>query len=159
MSQFDMGVRARAAWIGRCFARAVRRHTYRATCHDGGVAFAVVDAPPDFRRARRMLALAWKVLPGPSSDVTCGWMGYRPSTPDLNPVIGRSSRDPNPWFAFSHGHLGRTRSAVTGRMIADAMAGRPKAVATAPFRDSRFRGFLAPARMPRLPEEDAKFPT
>jgi D-amino-acid dehydrogenase len=79
--------------------------------------------------------------------------------PDSKPVIGRSSRHPNLWFAFGHGHLGLTLSAVTGRMIADAMAGRPEAIAMAPFRDSRFRGFLAPTRTPKLPKEDAKFLT
>ena len=125
----------------------------------GGVEFAGLDAPPDFRRIRRMLALAQRVLPGLSSEVTREWMGYRPSMPDSKPVIGRSSRHPNLWFAFGHGHLGLTLSAVTGRMIADAMAGRQEAIAMAPFRDSRFRGFLAPARTPKLPKEDAKFLT
>jgi D-amino-acid dehydrogenase len=111
----------------------------------GGVEFAGLDAPPDFRRIQRMVALARRVLPGLGGEITREWMGLRPSFPDSKPVIGRSSRHPNLWFAFGHGHLGLTLSAVTGRMIADAMAGRPAAIPLAPFRDSRFRGFLAPA--------------
>lgn len=112
----------------------------------GGVEIAGLDAPPDFRRIRRMAALARKVLPGLPDEVTREWMGYRPSLPDSKPVIGRSTRHRNLWFAFGHGHLGLTLSALTGRMIADAMAGRPEAIPLAPFRDDRFRGFLAPAQ-------------
>lgn len=115
----------------------------------GGVEFAGLEAPPDFRRIRRMVPLAQKVLPGLSDDVTREWMGHRPSFPDSKPVIGRSSRHRNLWFAFGHGHLGLTLSAITARMIADAMAGRPAAIPLAPFRDSRFRGFRAPARTPQ----------
>lgn len=114
----------------------------------GGVELAGLEAAPDFRRIRRMVALAQKVLPGLGGEVTREWMGYRPSFPDSKPVIGRSSRHANLWFAFGHGHLGLTLSAVTGRMIADAMAGRPESIPLAPFRDSRFRGFLAPAPTP-----------
>jgi len=88
------------------------------------------------------------VLPGLPEEVTREWMGHRPSLPDSKPVIGQSSRHPNLWLAFGHGHLGLTLSAVTGRMIADAMAGRPPAIPLAPFRDDRFRGFLAPAGTP-----------
>ncbi len=114
----------------------------------GGVEFAGLDAAPDFRRIRRMVALARQVLPGLGDEITREWMGHRPSLPDSKPVIGRSSRHPNLWFAFGHGHLGLTLSAVTGRMIADAMSGRPPVIPLAPFRDNRFRGFLAPASTP-----------
>jgi len=116
----------------------------------GGVELAGLEAPPDFRRIRRMVTLARKVLPGLGAEITREWMGCRPSFPDSKPVIGRSSRHPNLWFAFGHGHLGLTLSAVTGRMIADAIAGRPETIPLTPFRDSRFRGLRAPARTPQL---------
>lgn len=116
----------------------------------GGVEIAGLDAAPDFRRIRRMLTLAQRALPGLSGEITGEWMGFRPSFPDSKPVIGRSSRHRNLWFAFGHGHLGLTLSAVTGRLIADAMAGRPESIPLAPFRDSRFRGFLAPVGTPQL---------
>jgi D-amino-acid dehydrogenase len=114
----------------------------------GGVEIAGLEAPPDFRRIRRMVALARRVLPGLPDEVTREWMGWRPSLPDSKPVIGRSSRHANLWFAFGHGHLGLTLAAVTGRMIADAMAGRPATIPLAPFRDDRFRGPLPPAATP-----------
>ena len=114
----------------------------------GGVEFAGIEAAPDFRRIRRMVGLARKVLPGLPEGIEREWMGYRPSLPDSKPVIGRSTRHGNVWFAFGHGHLGLTLSAITGRMIADAIAGRPEAIPLAPFRANRFRGPFAPAPTP-----------
>lgn len=104
----------------------------------GGVELAGLDAPPDFRRIRRLVPLAQRALPGLSGEIQREWMGYRPSLPDCKPIIGRSPRFPNTWFAFGHGHLGLTLSAITGRLIADAMAGRPESVPLAPFRVDRF---------------------
>jgi D-amino-acid dehydrogenase len=52
------------------------------------------------------------------------WMGRRPATPDSLPVIGRDPRDPRIVFAFGHGHLGLTLSAVTARHVAALIAGR-----------------------------------
>ena len=104
----------------------------------GGVEFAGLAAPPDFRRIRRLLPLAQAVLPGLSGEITREWMGHRPSLPDSKPVVGRSRRHGNVWFAFGHGHLGLTLAAVTGRLIADAMAGRAESVPLAPFRAERF---------------------
>jgi len=114
----------------------------------GGVEFAGIEAAPDFRRIHRMVALARKVLPGLPEEIDREWMGYRPSLPDSKPVIGRSTHHRNVWFAFGHGHLGLTLSAVTGRMIADAIAARPAAIPLAPFRPDRFRGPFAPAPTP-----------
>lgn len=104
----------------------------------GGVELAGLHAPPDFTRIRRLVPLAQRVLPGLSGEIEREWMGYRPSLPDSKPVIGRSPRFANAWFAFGHGHLGLTLSAITGRLIADAMAGRPESVPLAPFRADRF---------------------
>jgi len=103
-----------------------------------GLELAGLAAPPDFTRIRRLLPLAQAVLPGLSGEVDREWMGYRPSLPDSKPVLGRSARYANTWFAFGHGHYGLTLAAVTGRLIADAMAGRAERVPLAPFRAERF---------------------
>lgn len=104
----------------------------------GGVELGGLEAPPDFRRIRRLAAVARQVLPGLTGEIDREWMGYRPSLPDSKPVIGRSERHPNVWFGFGHGHLGLTYSAATGRLIADGMAGRAESVPLAPFRAERF---------------------
>jgi D-amino-acid dehydrogenase len=53
-------------------------------------------------------------------------------------VIGPSPRHANVYYAFGHGHLGLTLGAVTGRMIADLVAGRPPVVEPTPYRITRF---------------------
>ena len=50
--------------------------------------------------------------------VASRWVGSRPSTPDSLPVIGRSPRAHNVFYAFGHGHLGVTFGAITGKLIA-----------------------------------------
>ncbi len=67
------------------------------------------------------------------------WMGHRPSTPDSLPVLGRSARHPNVYFAFGHNHSGLTLGGMTGRLMADLVAGRPTSVDLAPFDPARFQ--------------------
>ena len=89
-----------------------------------GVELAGLNAPPDFSRIRRLLPAAREALPGLSDRVTRQWLGYRPSTPDSLPVIGRSPRSRAVFYAFGHQHLGLTLGPITGRLIAAAVAGR-----------------------------------
>jgi D-amino-acid dehydrogenase len=65
-------------------------------------------------------------------------MGFRPSMPDSLPVIDRSSKHPNAYFAFGHGHLGLTLAAITGRLVADLVARRASGFDLAPYRIDRF---------------------
>ncbi len=95
-------------------------------------------APPDFRHIRRAHAHARQVLPGLGSAVNREWMGYRPSLPDSKPVIARSPRCARVLFAFGHGHLGLTLSAVSAEAIAALVAEREFSVPLAPFRVDRF---------------------
>ena len=71
-----------------------------------GVEFAGLDAPPDFRRIRRMVTHLASVLPGLSHEPLSEWLGFRPSMPDSLPVIGPLRRHPRVVAAFGHGHLG-----------------------------------------------------
>jgi len=105
---------------------------------NAGVELAGLDAVPDFRRIKALVPLAQKVLPGLSSEITREWMGYRPSTPDSKPVIGRSLVHDNVIYAFGHGHMGLGLSAITGRLIADLVAGRDSMIPLAPFAPDRF---------------------
>lgn len=104
-----------------------------------GDELAGLDAPPDFRRIRTLIPRAQEVLPAlrriaPATE----WMGFRPSTPDSIPVIGPSPRGAEVIYAFGHGHLGLTLSAITARMVADAVAGRPPEIDPSPYLISRF---------------------
>ncbi|HZN23962.1 MAG TPA: FAD-binding oxidoreductase [Burkholderiales bacterium] len=66
------------------------------------------------------------------------WMGARPCTPDMLPVIGKAPRHANLWFAFGHAHHGLTLGAVTGRLVAEMITGEPPFVDPAPFSAERF---------------------
>jgi D-amino-acid dehydrogenase len=65
-------------------------------------------------------------------------MGPRPSLPDSKPVIGRSPRFPNVFFAFGHDHIGLSLAGITGKLIGELAAGRPPSVDLTPFRPDRF---------------------
>jgi D-amino-acid dehydrogenase len=108
----------------------------------GTVELAGLSAPPDWRRARILLEQGRRMLPGlaphyPEARLSL-WMGHRPSMPDSLPVIGASSRSPDVLYAFGHGHVGMAASPMTGKVIADLVAGRPPSIDITPFRPTRF---------------------
>jgi D-amino-acid dehydrogenase len=66
------------------------------------------------------------------------WMGRRPCTPDMMPIIGPATKHQGLWFAFGHAHHGLTLGPVTGRLIAEMMTGEQTLVDPRPFRVERF---------------------
>jgi D-amino-acid dehydrogenase len=66
------------------------------------------------------------------------WMGARPCTPDMLPIIGRAPRHSNLWFAFGHAHQGFTLGAVTGRLIAEMLTGEQPLMDPTPYGPERF---------------------
>jgi D-amino-acid dehydrogenase len=68
------------------------------------------------------------------------WMGARPCTPDMLPVIGAAPKHRKLWFAFGHAHHGLTLGAVTGRLVAEMVAGETPFVDPAPYSAARFGG-------------------
>ena len=66
------------------------------------------------------------------------WMGARPCTPDMLPVIGAAPKHRNLWFAFGHAHHGLTLAAVTGRLVAEMVTGEPPFVDPSPYSAARF---------------------
>ena len=109
----------------------------------GQVELAGLQAAPNWRRAEVLLAFARKVYPGLPKDLPVErvklWMGHRPSTPDGLPVLGPASGCADVVHAFGHGHVGLTAAAMTGRVVADLMAGRSPPFDLAPYAPSRFR--------------------
>ena len=66
------------------------------------------------------------------------WLGRRPCTPDMMPIIGPAKRHKDLWFAFGHAHHGLTLGPVTGRMLAEMMTGAKPIANPFPFRVDRF---------------------
>jgi glycine/D-amino acid oxidase-like deaminating enzyme len=104
----------------------------------GTVELGGLEAPPNYDRAKVLVTRARQFLPELNADGGTEWMGFRPSLPDSLPVIGRSPRFANVFFAFGHGHLGLTEGATTGRIVAALAGGRPPGIDLAPFRVDRF---------------------
>jgi D-amino-acid dehydrogenase len=101
------------------------------------VEFAGLNAPPDFRRVRGLLPAAKRMLPGLATEERSAWLGFRPSLPDSLPVIGPSPRYADAYLAFGHGHLGMTQGPLTGRVVADLVAGRDPGFDLSPYRAHR----------------------
>lgn len=112
--------------------------------HDGitvvsGDELAGLKAPPDYRRIRTLLPFVRDVLPATHNmRVQREWMGFRPSTPDSLPVIDRSPKNQRVFYAFGHGHLGLTLSAITAQLVAAMVSGEPAPFDTRPYQISRF---------------------
>jgi D-amino-acid dehydrogenase len=108
----------------------------------GTVELAGLAAPPDWRRAQILLAQGRKMLPGLAAEHAeeriSVWMGHRPAMPDSLPAIGPSRASPDVIYAFGHGHVGMTAAPMTGRIVADLIAGRPASIDIAPFAAARF---------------------
>src|SRR5262249_470712 len=101
----------------------------------GTVEIAGLDAPPNCRRADKLVEQGRESLAG--GEIS-RWMGHRPCLPESVPVIGPSSRVKKTFFAFGHGHIGLTCAATTGRLIADLVTGQKPCVDPAPYRIDRF---------------------
>jgi D-amino-acid dehydrogenase len=104
----------------------------------GTVEMAGLDALPDYQRAKVMVKRARKALPGLKVEGTSEWMGHRPALPDTIPVIGRSAKIANLYYATGHGHLGLTYAATTARIIGDLATGTPPPIDIRPYRVDRF---------------------
>jgi D-amino-acid dehydrogenase len=117
---------------------------YFATPMEGGlriagtVELAGLEAPPTFARADALLVGAKRLPPELRHGKVERWMGHRPSLPDSMPVIGRSPRMHNAFFAFGHGHVGLTAAAPTGEIIADMVSGGEPNIDISAFAAERF---------------------
>ncbi|WP_321915229.1 FAD-dependent oxidoreductase [Paraburkholderia sp. J11-2] len=103
-----------------------------------GVELGLRDAPKTPVQLEAVEPLARGIFPlGARLDAE-PWLGRRPCTPDMMPIIGPAPRHDDLWFAFGHAHHGLTLGPVTGRLIAEMMTGAPTVVDPRPFRAERF---------------------
>jgi D-amino-acid dehydrogenase len=103
-----------------------------------GVEFARRNAEPTPVQLARAEPIARSVFPlGPAVEPR-PWMGVRPCTPDMLPIIGPAPSERHLWFAFGHAHQGFTLGPTTGRLLAEMMTGDAAFVDPAPFRAERF---------------------
>jgi D-amino-acid dehydrogenase len=103
-----------------------------------GAELALRDAPPSpvqlakaEKIAARTLALGAPVEPAP-------WLGARPCTTDMKPVIGAAAHHRGLWFNFGHAHQGFTLGPASGRLLADLFDGSTPFIDPVPFSPRRF---------------------
>jgi len=103
-----------------------------------GAEFALRDAIRTPVQLGRAEPIARELFPLAERLDTEPWMGSRPCTPDMMPVIGPAPRHKGLWFAFGHAHHGLTLGPVTGRLVAEMVCGERPFVDPTPFRAERF---------------------
>jgi D-amino-acid dehydrogenase len=103
-----------------------------------GAEFARRAAPPTPVQLARAEPIARTIFPLGEAVEPAPWMGTRPCTPDMMPVIGPAPAQPHLWCAFGHAHQGFTLGPTTGRLLAEMMTGDAPFVDPTPFRAERF---------------------
>jgi D-amino-acid dehydrogenase len=102
-----------------------------------GAEFASMAAESTPRQLERAEPVARELLDLPHPVEAEPWLGNRPCTADMKPVIG-PGREKGLWFDFGHGHQGFTLGPASGRLLADLIDGRTPYVDPAPFAPARF---------------------
>jgi D-amino-acid dehydrogenase len=105
-----------------------------------GAEFARVEDPPSAAHLNRLEPFAREMFPIGARKDPKPWLGRRPCLPDMRPVIGPFPGHPSLWLDFGHQHLGLTLGPISGRLLAEMVAGRPTFLDSAPFRADRFSG-------------------
>lgn len=103
-----------------------------------GAEFAARDAAPTPVQFGRIMPQARELFPlGERADDNT-WLGARPCLPDSRAAIGPAPGQAGLWLAVGHAHWGLTLGPVTGRLLADMIAGTTPFVDPAPFAATRF---------------------
>lgn len=102
-----------------------------------GVELGGNAAPPDYTRARRMIGRVAGSVIGFREEEQSVWLGFRPSTPSGVPYLGSIPGHPKAYVAAGGGHVGMTMGPVSGRIVADLVAGRDPGVDLTPYRVDR----------------------
>ena len=111
------------------------RHGVRLTT---GAEFARPDAPATPVQLERVEPMARALFPLADRVDAAPWMGVRPATPDMLPIIGELPGQEGVWCAFGHSYQGLTLGPTTGRLLADMMTGAAPFLDPEPYRPDRF---------------------
>lgn len=105
----------------------------------GTLELAGLDLGVDLARVRTVWAAACRHIEGVQSQPHFEtWRGLRPCSPDDLPYIGRLGSVPNVLVATGHGMSGISQSAITGRLVAQLIAGQAPEIDISPLRPERF---------------------
>jgi glycine/D-amino acid oxidase-like deaminating enzyme len=100
--------------------------------------FGADDLAVDHAILNRMTTRAFEYMPGLKQlSAIRIWTGFRPSTPDNLPYIGRSPSQKNTYIAAGHEGLGITTALGTAELITSMVAGRETEIPAEPYSPSR----------------------
>lgn len=105
-----------------------------------GAEFARLDAAATPVQLQRAEVAARELLELPHPVESEPWLGNRPCTVDMLPVMGPAPRHAGLWFNFGHAHQGFTLGPVAGRLLAELLTGQAPFVDPAPYAATRFAG-------------------
>ena len=103
-----------------------------------GAEFARTDAPATPVQLERAEPVARELFPLADRVDAAPWMGVRPATPDMLPIIGKLPGQEGVWCAFGHASQGLTLGPTTGRLLADMITGAAPFLDPEPYRPNRF---------------------
>ncbi len=103
-----------------------------------GAEFALRDAPATPVQLERIEPMARSLTALGERVDTQPWLGSRPCTADMLPLVGSAPRHPGLWFSFGHAHHGLTQAASSGRLLAELMCGETPYIDPRPYRVERF---------------------
>ncbi|MBT2324188.1 FAD-binding oxidoreductase [Variovorax paradoxus] len=103
-----------------------------------GAEFARQDAGPTPVQLARAEQSTRELLDLGKPIEASPWLGARPCTVDMKPVLGRAPRHKGLWFNFGHAHQGFTLGPVTGRLLAELIGGETPFIDPSPYLADRF---------------------
>ena len=103
-----------------------------------GAEFAPVNAAATPVQLPRAEAMARELMDLHSPVDNPPWLGARPCTADMLPVMGPAPRHKGLWFNFGHAHQGFTLGPVAGRLLAEMIQGEHTWIDPVPYLPSRF---------------------
>lgn len=103
-----------------------------------GAEFALIDAPATPVQLGRAEVLARQLFELGEPVESQPWVGARPCTADMLPVIGPAPQHRGLWFNFGHAHQGFTLGPVSGRLMADMIEGGATVVDASAYAPGRF---------------------
>ncbi len=103
-----------------------------------GAEFAHLHAAPTTVQLQKAQNLAHKLIALSQPSPTPPWLGARPCTSDMLPLMGPAPKHKGLWFNFGHGHQGFTLGPMAGRLLAEMISGEPTLVDPTPYLPVRF---------------------
>ena len=103
-----------------------------------GAEFALRDAPATPVQLEMVEPIARRLASVGARLDAQPWLGSRPCTADMLPLLGPAPRHRGLWFSFGHAHHGLTQAASSGRLMAELLCGETPYIDPTPYRVDRF---------------------